>query len=69
MAGHHLHEFNLNWTGSPERLRKNGLTVAREITEVDLLSFEDVREYAGKRLIINNIEVVSGPTWRYNMFD
>ncbi|EIE50314.1 hypothetical protein C357_14386, partial [Citreicella sp. 357] len=60
-ANTHLHEFDLNWTGSPERLRKNGLTVAREITEADRVSFEDVRDYAGKRIRINNIEVAPGP--------
>lgn len=65
----HCHAFDLNWSGQPERLQKRGLTVAREIDEETLNSFEDVRSYAGNRFRINSIDVVHRPGWEYTLFN
>ena len=63
----HLHDFWLNWSPEEERIRGGRLDVAREI-EDELKKFEDVRAYVGKRLRINNIEIVKEPDWVYDLF-
>ncbi|WP_156484713.1 hypothetical protein [Martelella sp. AD-3] len=64
----HLHDFYLNWSENEQRMRLGGLTVAREINE-DVSDFLRLRDYFGKRLKINNIEVISEPEWVYDFFN
>lgn len=64
----HLHAFELNYLYSECRMRAHDLPYAAEIDE-DLDSFESLLKYAGKRFRINNIHVVSPPSWEYNLLD
>jgi hypothetical protein len=63
----HLHEFILNWSESKKRMRFGTLPTAREIS-TKLNDFKSLREYAGNRFRINNIDVVSNPPWVYDFF-
>ncbi len=63
----HLHDFYLNWSERNDRMRRGGLRVAREIEE-EIQDFAGVRVFAGKRLRINNIDVVEEPDWVYDLF-
>lgn len=60
----HLHAFELNWEAGKLRMRGPDLPYACEIAE-DLSDFETLRAYAGKRLRISNINLVSTPAWEY----
>ena len=64
----HLHAFELNYLESEGRMRAHDLPYASEIDE-DLDTFESLMRYAGKRFRINNIHVVSPPSWEYNLLD
>jgi len=63
----HLHDFSLNWSETEQRMRSGNLPTAREIS-TNLNDFEGLREYTGKRLRINNIDVVESPPWVYDFF-
>lgn len=63
----HLHDFFLNWSDAEGRMRKGGLNVARDINN-DLNGFGTVLNYVGKRLKINNIDIVQPPPWVYDLF-
>lgn len=63
----HLHDFDLNWLEDQGRMQAGGLVCARDLEE-NLESFEDVRQFAGNRLNINNIDVVTRPPWVYDFF-
>lgn len=63
----HLHDFWLNWSDAEQRMRRGGLSIAREVEE-ELQSFVEVRDFFGKHLKINNIEVVKEPDWVYDFF-
>ncbi|MCB1466096.1 MAG: hypothetical protein KDK08_02830 [Rhizobiaceae bacterium] len=63
----HLHDFYLNWMDAEQRMQSGNLVCARDLDE-NLATFEDVREFAGNRLRINNIDVVSRPPWEYDFF-
>jgi hypothetical protein len=63
----HLHEFELNWSETEQRLRAGGLVFARDVDQIPQ-TFEEVRDLVGKRLRINNIDVVSRPDWVYDLF-
>jgi hypothetical protein len=63
----HLHDFWLNWSEQEKRLRSGNLRVAREIDE-PLEDFTSVLAFVGKRLRINNIQVVKFPPWEYDFF-
>ena len=62
----HLHAFDLNFLPLEGRMRHADLPYAVEIEE-DLDSFESLRRYAGIRFKINNITVVSTPSWEYKL--
>lgn len=62
----HHHTFNLNWRPEQSRMRRGNLRMAEPIDE-DLQSFESVLGYAGKCFRINNIMVVSRPSWQYTL--
>lgn len=63
----HLHDFWLNWSESEQRMRLGGLSVARELEDI-ISDFTEVRTFVGKRLKINNIDIVSEPDWVYDFF-
>lgn len=63
----HLHDFWLNWSEAEARMRLGGLQIAREIEE-DVESIEKLILFVGKRLKINNINVVDRPPWVYDLF-
>ncbi len=67
MSDTHLHDFALNWAETKQRMRYGNLAFAREIS-TNLNDFADLRVYAGKRLRINNIDVVQDPPWVYDFF-
>lgn len=58
----------MNWSRTKNAMRDGGLKAARDLY-MDLGSFEEARWLAGKRLRINNIEVVARPGWVYTLFD
>jgi hypothetical protein len=62
----HLHDFEINHDEKKCRMSA-GLRWARPI-EPELLSFEDVRAFAGKHFRINNMQIVDTPTWEYDLF-
>lgn len=63
----HLHDFWLNCSESEQRMRSGGLSTAREIDEM-LQTFIEARDFVGKRLKINNIDIVLEPDWVYVFF-
>lgn len=63
----HLHAFSMNYSRSEGRMRK-GLRAARGLY-CEPSTFEEVRTLAGKRMRINNIDVVERPNWVYTLFD
>lgn len=67
VEGTHLHAFELNWSETEQRMRKGNLRIAKSIPE-PLQEFEELRAYVGKRLNINNIDVVTRPPWVYDLF-
>jgi len=48
-------------------MRSGGLSTAREIDEM-LQTFIEARDFVGKRLKINNIDIVLEPDWVYVFF-
>lgn len=67
VADTHLHRFELNWLEGYERMQSGNLPCAQNI-EMQLQTFEEVRDFAGNRLRINNISVVDEPPWVYDFF-
>lgn len=63
----HLHDFLLNWSETEQRMRDGNLPMARDIS-TNLNDFHSLRTYTGKRLRINNIDIVEVPPWVYDFF-
>lgn len=63
----HAHTFNLNWVEAERRMRKGKLPCAEPL-EPEPQSFEELRTLVGRRLNINNIDVVPRPPWEYDLF-
>lgn len=64
----HVHAFSMNWSRSESRMKKANLPSARDLY-TDLSSFEEARDYIGRRLRIKNIGVVERPPWEYDLFN
>lgn len=60
----HFHAFELNYSAEVGHMKSGNLKMAEPISE-DLQTFEQVRDFAGKRFRINNIDIVSKPEWEY----
>lgn len=63
----HIHTFEGNWIAEKEQMRRGDLPCAEGIPE-ELQTFEEFRAYVGTAFKINNIDVVSLPLWRYDLF-
>lgn len=63
----HIHTFSDNFSEATHKMKLGNLRMAQEI-EPEPTDFETVRAIAGKRLRINNIELVERPDWRYDLF-
>lgn len=63
----HVHAFSMNYSRSEQRMRKT-LAAARSLY-CEVGTFEEMRQLAGKRLRINNIDIVERPPWVYTLFD
>jgi hypothetical protein len=66
LSDSHVHAFELNWNDKKGKFRPGNLPLAADIPET-LEDFSAVREFAGKRLRINNIELVLEPKWEYHL--
>lgn len=63
----HAHSFDLNWVEAESRMRRGKLPCAEPL-EPEPQSYEELRSVIGRRLNINNIDVVPRPPWEYDLF-
>ena len=63
----HLHEFHLNFVKEEQRMRNGGLRIAREVCR-PLETLDAAIEFVGRRLNMSNIQVVTEPSWVYDLF-
>jgi hypothetical protein len=63
----HIHAFELNWDSVQHRMLRPGLRFAQDIGPPPN-DFEELLQFAGNSLRINNIGVVSRPPWVYDLF-
>ena len=63
----HLHAFEHNYSEADHKMRAGNLRMAQEVDPIPE-NFESVKDIVGKRLRINNIELVKSPDWRYDLF-
>ncbi len=63
----HCHEFDLNYVSDLRRMRGGNLPFADNIRP-EIETFEQLREFVGRRLNIQNIGVVAIPDWEYGLF-
>lgn len=64
----HIHDFWLGWSETEQRMKAGGLRTAIEF-EQEIQSFVELLTYTGKRLRINNINIVSEPDWVYDLLN
>lgn len=62
----HHHTFDLNYFGDEDRMRGGNLPWAIAFSE-EILSFESLRDTAGKCFGISDIDLVSRPVWGYDL--
>lgn len=63
----HLHAFEHNYSEAEHKMRAGNLRMAQEV-DPEPQDFDSVREFVGKRLRINNIDLVHEPDWQYDLF-
>ena len=63
----HLHAFEHNFSETDCKMREGNLRMAQEV-DPEPTDFEAVKEFVGNRLKINNMDIVSEPEWRYDLF-
>lgn len=63
----HIHAFEMNWDFDRHRMLGPNLRFAQDIVPPPE-NFDDLRQFAGISLRINNIDVVTQPPWVYDLF-